>query len=533
MPLYESSYSTTIGSLFNTKAVEIAIQKNIIEHGIVDLDIIPINGVKSHFITGYGNTDGSVPLFAHPIILKDSKGEDVICSDMRYFINPSKGYIDQPNIKNITEYNFALSKHMLNALWLGDKLDIKANFKFSELIFTMWLSGAISKAYALDYGDQFKLNIVTSFYYQSLFEDKVKFDERDKQRFAVYTIKSTGNDSKIVFDIFDKIDVIAGIGDYCSNVIKVLDNVRLDTLTPAAVATLVRGSWYGNNSKEIIGISLEHPPTWISMLYTSLVEKTYKNSSIYKLAEKFGKRGNAEAFLKNYTQMTKSLTKVKDAPYYLIAGNEGYHELKDEKEEKKVIQLSKEEKEEINREVLRFTDVEHKKSAFIAKIKEHIKSEPKSELFGIFKKSESELYWDWMFENFVIYKQPCDSSNIILQLIWKEHHIDVNPAYAFTIWVLHGAKYKGNITRINKFRMVNCGKLLYHDHDNVLKKLPKNSMLFSDPDETIIDGKPGILYWDEDECTVNYKQGSKIFPIHNDMDNLLYIIKEFILDFGR
>jgi hypothetical protein len=74
--------------------------------------------------------------------------------------------------------------------------------------------------------------------------------------------------------------------------------------------TIVRNSWFGTNAKDYIAVALEHPPTWMAIVYTAIVERTYKNSMIYRVAEKAGKRGGAEEFIKNYTALVKEHTKA-------------------------------------------------------------------------------------------------------------------------------------------------------------------------------------------------------------------------------
>jgi hypothetical protein len=61
--------------------------------------------------------------------------------------------------------------------------------------------------------------------------------------------------------------------------------------------TLTGQSWFGLNAKEILAIALEHPPTWTTIVHHALQERTYRNSVIAKLAERYIKGSNRTDFI--------------------------------------------------------------------------------------------------------------------------------------------------------------------------------------------------------------------------------------------
>jgi hypothetical protein len=44
--------------------------------------------------------------------------------------------------------------------------------------------------------------------------------------------------------------------------------------------------WYGHGTSETINISLEHPPTWIALLYTVFSSRSYKKTRLSMLLDK-------------------------------------------------------------------------------------------------------------------------------------------------------------------------------------------------------------------------------------------------------
>jgi hypothetical protein len=127
-------------------------------------------------------------------------------------------------------------------------------------------------------------------------------------KFSVHTIKATRAPVDLVIDTFGKIGDIKSITDFCNKVPQILENIRLNDFNLGVLLTIIANSWYGLNSREILAVALEHPPTWCSLVYGSLTERTFKNSMIARVAERYGKNGNADNFLKAYSSIVRQFT---------------------------------------------------------------------------------------------------------------------------------------------------------------------------------------------------------------------------------
>lgn len=317
MPFFKDSYETTVGSVLDTKRVETSLKESFIKDstGYVNLNIKQLGAVRPVFITGYYASEADIPLFTHPITILDHRKEFALCTDLRFFIRKDTPLDNiRSGVKNLTEFNFSINRTMLSMFWLNEESSkLKNNLQFAGTVFSAWLAEAISKTYALDFKDQTTLAVITSYYYQSLFSDKKVFDEDEKQRMTMRTMKDTKAPAEFVFQIFDKIEPINDINDYVENVVRILENVRLKNFNLPMLLTIVKNSWYGTSAKEIISVALEHPPTWCAVVFAALSERTYKTSMIYRIAERFGKRGGADEFMANFINMLKEL-KAEETP---------------------------------------------------------------------------------------------------------------------------------------------------------------------------------------------------------------------------
>jgi hypothetical protein len=309
MTIYKDCYETTVGQAHVTKPIVIAIKEAMIKDalGHNNLHVNNIGSVKPVFITGGANHETQIPLFAHPITIKISQSETYMCADVRFFVRKDTPLDNiEKSIKNITEFNFTKSRLILSMLWQDNQANrMKNGLQFAGIVYAAWLSETISKNFALDFKDQTTLNIISHYFYQSLFLEEDLITPEDKERMAVQTIKATRAPAEFVLAVFDKIHAMTGIEDYCIAVSTILENVRLKQFNVAILLTIVKSSWYGTNAKEIISVALEHPPTWIAIVWTSLYERTFKSSLIARISERFGKRGASDEFNSNYIAIVR------------------------------------------------------------------------------------------------------------------------------------------------------------------------------------------------------------------------------------
>lgn len=305
MPIFGDAYQTTVGSVVDTKQIQKSIKEAIIKDGIQDMTLNVNNqgDYNLFFITGKYDSEDNIPLFTHPIVIKHNN-QEYLASDLRFYIRKDDvryGIPVQDSVRNRTEFNFAKSVAVLTLAWLdGEKSNIKNSLSFAGTVYANWISETVRKAYALDFKDSIKLTVIAHYFYQSLFIDESEVAEDMKQKWVVHTIKATGAKATDIFDIFDGIPPMKNIEDFCKVVSTNLENVRLSSFNLPTLLTLIGNSWYGTNAKDIIRVAVEHPPTWNALVFTALSERTYKNSMIYRVAERLGKRGVADEYMKNY-----------------------------------------------------------------------------------------------------------------------------------------------------------------------------------------------------------------------------------------
>lgn len=319
MSIYRDSYKTITGSMFNIRSIEQAILQSFIKDGLhnSNLGIKTVGPVKPVFILGVYESESNIPNFDHPLLVRVSRDEEFLCTDLRLHVRKGVTFDNVSNyIKNNSEYNFFQRRAVLNLVWLNGGIgQIKNGLTLASSVFSTWLSDTISKVYSLNYNESSIIAVITSIYYQSLFNDEKEFTEDTKQRMVAHTMKVTKSNSDFIFKVLDQIHKISDINEYCQLVSKLVQNDRLKDFNLAILLTMIKNSWYGTNSKSVISISLEHPPTWCAIIYAVINDRSFNNTNISKYVKELGKRGGVDEYNHAFSEIIKQYSVSNEAHY--------------------------------------------------------------------------------------------------------------------------------------------------------------------------------------------------------------------------
>lgn len=267
------------------------------------------------FITGKYASESEIPNFNHPIVF-EYENINYLITDVR----PQVGIRDyNVVIKNQSDFELNRNRVVLNLIWLTNNPNALKSFSILPIaVYSNWISENLARVFALDPGDQAKLAIISALFYQSLFTEFSITSDKDvvKSAAAMVIKNATKLPPDMIFSVLDKIAVselsLANISDLCEVIKLVLENDRLENINEGIIVSVLGNSWYGLNAKEVLATAIEHPPTWISVVYSALNEKSFKNSGIAKICERY--RDN-----KGGSEFTRGLASI-IGPYLITDG---------------------------------------------------------------------------------------------------------------------------------------------------------------------------------------------------------------------
>ena len=324
--IYKTAYETTIGSSIEVSKIVKPLKKALVQ-GVKtsSMDIISSLVIKPVFLLSNDVMTNEIPQFIHPILISDpviSKTDSYLCVDGRSFIKQGGDYFSgssmkelEPFIRNRAEFDFLRAREILNMLWLAEGCTIIADiFTFADSIYHAWISDNISKKYSLDMREQLTVSVICHLFYQTLFVNDNINVEFIKTQFVPHTIKVTKAPSEFVESIVDQITKFESVEDLCDTIALIVGGIKLRSFNGGVLITILRNTWNGVNAPEILAVALEHPPTFISLVYISLVERTYKSSALCRIAEKSAKQELATSFVNAFAHMIQEHLLLSGSP---------------------------------------------------------------------------------------------------------------------------------------------------------------------------------------------------------------------------
>ena len=316
MPLHIDSYTTTAGSAFDTRAIVKTIQEAIVAD---DLDTRPESNLRIQsygdyyplFITGTYPSEAKIPPFAHPISILNIRGKNYISTDLRLFLKKDTNSEFDKRIANRIDFEYALSRTVLNLFWAGGKAsEFTSGFRFSAKVFAEWVSQILHGGFGLEVHELVAVEIAALVYYYSLCQPSVVSIQDDKDRVVDWVYNLTGHQATGIALVVDKLKPMGEFSHFIENLKLLLENIRIQKLNVGSFLTLIRSSWYGVNASQVLGVCVEHPPTWTAIVHHTLASKSYQRCQIGQIALKAGKRGDADAFMRHYTEMFNTVMRL-------------------------------------------------------------------------------------------------------------------------------------------------------------------------------------------------------------------------------
>lgn len=248
-----------------------------------------------------------VPAFAHPLIV-DNK--TVI--DVRQFGGWDKAQM-KFTVRSMTEYKLLEHRAALTDVWKDGSQALLRDFSGMPMaVYSIWLSESISRRFGLDPREQLFLQILAGIYYYTLFIDNNKIEEHDKLAISSSVVKNLKVAATDVFTVLDKIEKLSDIKSFCAEAYNVTESIRLKDLNAGVLFSIIGGTWYGVNARELVAVATEHPPTWLAILLASFEERTYKNSYITNITERRMFSDSAKTYSRAILNITKSLNDSDD-----------------------------------------------------------------------------------------------------------------------------------------------------------------------------------------------------------------------------
>lgn len=306
--MFNISYETTPCRDYQLKDIFHKIQLNMVDGNLIFSDSLKNSKISGILLVTPEAKD--VPIFAHPLEVSLS-GRNVVAVDARGWLKSERsgGY----RVSNSLDSQLALIRAKLNEHWITEsKRDLLNAGTLPLTVFVRWISSSITQRLSLTPEQQIILSIVSGLYYQSLFDEEViVLDEDMKTKRASLISRATSIPTTKILEVLDNIEDNGGeltfrsVRDLVNMFALATQSIRLENVNVALLYTILSGSWFGANSKEIVTVALEHPPTFLALVYQAVNERGYRKARLAEYTERSNKQDLGKSFTYNVASLLK------------------------------------------------------------------------------------------------------------------------------------------------------------------------------------------------------------------------------------
>lgn len=230
----------------------------------------------------------NIPQFAHPIYLPS---KNIVVVDTRF-----AGRLDRTTgkVKGGSDFNFLTIRSTLMAKsWVGGNTkDLMNVGDLSVRIYSRLMAENISKRMGLDINIQNRIQIISAYFYLSLFDaEELIVDEESLLKNARRISSAVVLPADLVIEVLEEIPAMKTTAQFCDVLIARSGTVRLEKFSPSVLYAILGGIWYGSNAVETVTVSIEHPPTFVAMLYQTVNDRSYRKSIMGQIVQRVDKSG--------------------------------------------------------------------------------------------------------------------------------------------------------------------------------------------------------------------------------------------------
>ncbi len=250
--------------------------------------------------------DPAVPPFAHPLPINTGKRLEYVI-DVRPFtrLDSERNVV----ISSRLDHKVSIERNIMQTRWYTEGSQaIFSLGNFQVKAFGMWLGNALRLRFALDPDAMLRVQIAASYYYLCISDDTDALVYDEEAFFKIAQLLSTlwRVSADEVMGYIGEPKVLQNVHDLISSLIRISDSKRLERFNQVELYQIIGGSWFGGgNPRELIAIALEHPPTFVTLIYNAMTEKGYQKSMLGQMLGKSDRDNDAKAFMHNFEYMIR------------------------------------------------------------------------------------------------------------------------------------------------------------------------------------------------------------------------------------
>lgn len=237
-----------------------------------------------HFVTPLPEHE-DIPMFTQYIDI-GTPGEPKLLVDGRQFMKYEPRSGTYRLVAN-NDWTFQCIRMALNTRLLkGDETMFSRLGDIPAKVFNRWVSGPVISKFGLPIESQMALYVITAYYYYAMCMPELQeADIESRTEFSPVISRITGVPPDFVINVISEVGPLRNADDLAEAMSTKSYQERTGKLKFQDIYVLLANSWFGVHARENVGVALEHLPTFISMLYMAIADRSYRKTVITQRAD--------------------------------------------------------------------------------------------------------------------------------------------------------------------------------------------------------------------------------------------------------
>lgn len=319
MAIYKTPYDTTAGQAYRYAHIVQELKAALTGQGLAVHAVhdgegdahamaahLPHGAFSEHFklalVQGGNSFADNIGFFKHPVALRHDD-TDYIALDIRT-VGKWDAVQQQFNPRNRPEYVWSLKRAILTGRWLaGRHAAVRDLSNVPAQVYGAFVSESLARRFALDAAEQATISVLACYFYYGLFEESNEVDEDQKNNLAGKIARLTHVEATRVFQIIDTLGALQDVEALCNAIRDTVQNHALENLNPGFFFEQIGRAWLGANGNEVLCASMEHPPTWVMIVASSMASDTYKRTVLAKISTRYDKANAGQALEQSLSRL--------------------------------------------------------------------------------------------------------------------------------------------------------------------------------------------------------------------------------------
>ena len=303
MSIFKTAYDTTACAGLILDDVREKVKEAVI------LGQIQQNEDGIYEITGSQSFVREIPSFFHPILvdLGAHSGGEVLVIDSRPYYRAAS-YNQSAMITDAAGHSVLLMRAKLTKVFIGDfRRSMQAFSTVPVSVYSAMIADAISYRLMTSPSEYMTIRIIAAMFYTSLFSEDVDTTSQSFiDQISLQLNRSLSIPARDIRDVAEKIPFkLTDITSFCDAVKELVPNSRIKNLNFVTLATMLGGMWFGPQARELVNVSLEHPPTFIALVYKAYNDRSFRKSRLGSLLDNSYYKKQGQDFTGAINNMTR------------------------------------------------------------------------------------------------------------------------------------------------------------------------------------------------------------------------------------